>query len=76
VEPLEWALMEEHGFTKLGDLRERITLSQDPLTQFFRLAWLDAFREGQKRIDVERHQSTSLATHRHMSGSCLTPVPT
>jgi hypothetical protein len=60
VEPLEEALMEEHRLTELGDLREGVTLSQDPLPQLFRLARLDAFREGQKGIDVERHQATSL----------------
>ena len=47
--------MAKHRFTEFRDLRERITLSQDPLSQLFRLAWLNAFREGKKRIDIERH---------------------
>src|SRR5437660_1574028 len=74
VEPLEEALMEEHRFTKLGDLRESVTLSQDPLPQLFRLAWFDAFREGQKRIDVERHQFSSRAIYRAVIMPCVKSI--
>jgi hypothetical protein len=55
MEPFEETLMKKHRFTEFRDLRERITLSQDPPSQLFRRAWLDAFREAEKRIDIERH---------------------
>ena len=54
VGPLEMALVEEHWFAKLWDLREGVALGQHPLPLLSGLAWLDALLKGQKRIDA-RH---------------------
>jgi hypothetical protein len=54
VESVIRSPISDHRFAKLGDLREGVALGQHPLPQLPWPARLDAFCEGQERVDA-RH---------------------